>query len=348
MHTPYIDEVRKFLGDSTLELLKTIFEQSSGLPPGVPATRFRAKYPKWMDELHNMGHSGFLLKPDHTKDTYRVSAHVLPLIESQHASEILTCMEAVYKYMQQYYNENLRQPISVNQLKEVVGIEHTLLLESLCYMRDVDGWWSGLSNDFPLEGDPTVVVNEQVLKYNSFGELISRVYEWHYVNPRERAETWWRQERKENSNSGNGFFTVAESAEYPAWFSELDDVKKALIGEIDIAIRNALSALPTIGLRTLLERVMVEHIGEDGGFAEKLKRFEENGYVTALHADSLRKVLDVGHASVHRAYFPNEADVRTCVEVVKHLMHGLYALHPKVQEMSQNTPIDPRQRSKKS
>lgn len=215
-------------------------------------------------------------------------------------------------------------------------------------MRDVGGWWSGLSNDFPLEPDSTVVVNEQVLKYDSIGELISRVYEWNYVNPKERAETWWHQEREEGSKRSDGFFTADDFAEYPAWFSELDDLKKAFIGEIDVAIRNAQLALPTIGLRTLLERVMVEHIGEDGGFAEKLKRFEENGYVTALHADSLRKVLDIGHASAHRAYFPNEEDVRTCVEVVKHLMHGLYALHPKVQEMSQNTPTDPRKKNKKS
>jgi hypothetical protein len=223
MNIRHIDEVKKSLGDSTLELLKTIFEQSSGLPPGVPATRFRAKYPKWMDELNNMGHSGFLLKPDYTKDAYRVSAYVLPLIESTRATEILACMESVYKVLQHYYDEHLRQPISTTQLTETVKIENTLLLESLFYMRDVDGWWSGLSNNFPLEADSTVVVNEQVLKYDSFGELISRVYEWNYVNPKERAESWWRQEREEVSKRIDGFFTTDDFAEYPAWFSELDE-----------------------------------------------------------------------------------------------------------------------------
>lgn len=346
MHIRHIDEVKKSLGDSTLEMLKTIFEQSSGLPPGVPATRFRAKHPKWMDELNSIGHSGFLLKPDYTKDTYRVTAYVLPLIESQRAPEILAYMEAVYKVLQHYYEEHLRQPITIDQLKETVRIEHPQLLESLCYMPDVSGWWSGLSNGFPLEANSTVVVNEQVLKYDSFGQLIARVYEWNYVNPKESAETWWRQGREAASKGVDGFFTSDDFAEYPAWFSELDDSKQALIGEIDVAIRNSLLALPTIGLRTLLERVMMEHIGEDGGFGDKLKRFEENECVTTLHADSLRKVLDVGHASAHRTYFPSGEDVRTCVEVVKHLMQGLYVLHPKVQKMSKNTPTDPRKKKK--
>ena len=199
MNIHYIDEVKKSLGDPTLELLKTIFEQSSGLPPCVPATRFRAKHPKWMDELNSMGHSGFLLKPDYTRDTYRVSAYVLPLIQSARAYKILACMEAVYKYLTHYYSQHLRQPISTAQLKEGVQIEAELLLESLSYMRDVDGWCSGLSNDFPLESDSTVIVNEQVLKYDTFGELISRVYKYNYINPKERVETWCLHDREENS-----------------------------------------------------------------------------------------------------------------------------------------------------
>lgn len=195
MNVRYVDEAKKSLGDSTLELLRTIFEQSGGLPPSVPATRFRARYPKWMDTLHDMSHSGFLLKSDYTKDTYRVSAHALPLLESQHASEIIACMDAVYNYLRQYYGDHLHQPITANQLKEAVKIEQTLLLESLCYMRDVDRWWSGLGNDFPLEGGSTVVINEQVLQYSSFGELISRVYERNYVTPARhpREMTWANQ-----------------------------------------------------------------------------------------------------------------------------------------------------------
>lgn len=183
MNIRYVNETKKSIGESTLELLRTIFEQSNGLPPGVPATRFRAKYPRWMDELHNMGHSSILLKPDYTKDAYRVSAYVLPLIDEPHASEILAGMEMVYKYLRQHYDEHLVQPLTANQLKDSVKVEQTLLLESLCYMRDIDGWWSGLGNDFPLEGESTVVVNEQVLKYDSFGEFISRVYEINYVIP---------------------------------------------------------------------------------------------------------------------------------------------------------------------
>src|SRR5713226_9641058 len=192
MEPRHIEEVKKSLGDSTLELLKTIFQESQGTPPAVPAKRFRAKHRQWMDQLNNMGSSSFLVNCDYTADTYRVSAYVLPLIQSKHSSEILTCMERIYAYLRHYYDEHLDQPIKAGDLFKAVQVEHPLMLETLFYMRDVGGWWSGLGNDFPLKEDATVRVNEKVLNYESFGALIEQVYEWNFVNPsRYSGGTTW-------------------------------------------------------------------------------------------------------------------------------------------------------------
>lgn len=192
MNISHIDEAKKAIGDSTLALLKKIFDQSMGLPPTVPATRFRAKHSKSIDELHSLGQSGFLLKSDYSKDTYRVSALVLPLIESMKASHILSSIETVHKYFQRYYDEHLNQPISTNQIRDAVQIGREELQELLCYMRDVDGWLGGVSNNFPLEPDSTVIINEQILKYDSFGELISRAYNSNYViSARDPGGTTW-------------------------------------------------------------------------------------------------------------------------------------------------------------
>jgi len=136
----------------------------------------------------------------------------------------------------------------------------------------------------------------------------------------------------------HGLFNGTNASNYPEWYEELDDKKKALLNEIDSSLRNDLSALPMMGLRALLESVMVERVGDDGGFEAKLKLFEKNGYVTSQHADIIRKVLDAGHASMHRTYFPSVGDLDTGAEVVKHLLHGIYVLHPKVQGVAANTP----------
>jgi hypothetical protein len=339
---PHVDVVKAALGESTIQALTLVFENSSGLPPGTPSDRLRADHPELIDVLDKLGWDRLFLKRDDSNTNYRVSGFALPLIDPRRATKLLECMNSAYVYMQGYYKEHLRKPLLTRKLVEVVSGNENEVLEALCYMQDIDGWHSGLANDFPLPSESAITVNEQVLVYKTFGDLLARVYEWNYVNPKLKVNSSisdWVSDGVRGQSPG--FFNEPGSPKYPSWYEQLDDKKKVLLGEIDIGMRNDLSALPMMGLRALLESVMIEKIGDDGGFEAKLGRFEKGGYVTPQHADSIRKVLDAGHASMHRTYFPNPDDLRTCVEVIQHLMHGLYVLHPKVQSLAANVPPKP-------
>jgi hypothetical protein len=338
---PHVDVVKAALGESTIQTLTLIFEKSSGEPPSTPRDRFRADHPELMNVLDKLGWDGFFLKRDDSNTSYRVSGFALPLIGSPRAAQLLECMNAAYVYMQGYYDKHLRVPLLTRKLVEVVGGNEKEALEALCYMRDIDGWWSGLTGEFPLAKDSAITVNEQVLVCKTFGDLLARAYEWNYVNPKRKASSLNESLSFGTSGQSPGFFNDTDSSKYESWYEQLDDKKKSLLREIDVGMRNDLSALPMMGLRALLESVMVEYVSDEGGFEAKLGRFEKHGYVTPLHADSIRKVLDAGHASIHRTYFPSTDDLRTCAEVVKHLMHGLYVLQPKVQSLAANVPPRP-------
>lgn len=340
---PHIDEVKDSLGETAIQALSLVFDNSNGMPPSTPSARFRADHPELMDRLDRLAGEGLFLKRDNGHTSYRVSGFALPLIGSPHAAQLLECMSTAYEYLKIYYKEHLREPLSVRELIKFSGSNSELAQEVLCYMYDVDGWSAGSSHAFPTDSDSTVIINEQVLTYSSFGNLLARVYEWNYVNPKHKTTATSNLFAQTSGGQSHGFLNGTNASNYPEWYEELDDKKKALLNEIDFSLHNDLSALPMMGLRALLESVMVERVGDSGGFEVKLKRFEENGYVTPLHADVIRKVLDAGHASMHRTYFPSVGDLDTCVDVVKHLLHGVYVLHPKVQGLAANTP--PRQKS---
>ena len=91
---------------------------------------------------------------------------------------------------------------------------------------------------------------------------------------------------------------------------------KALIWEIDRAISNELEAVPAIGLRALLETIMVEKIGDSGAFVKNVERSTDEGYVKPKMAEALSPVLGAGNASAHRAYLPGREELITCIEVV--------------------------------
>jgi len=339
---PHVDVVKAALSASAIQALTLIFENSSGAPPSTPRDRFRADHTELMHVLDALESDGLFLKRDVSQKNYRVTGFALPLIGAPRAVRLLECMNSAYAYMQEYYKEHLRDPLITRKLVEMVSGNEKDVLEALCYMQDINGWWSGLPADFPFSQDGALTVNEQVLVTKTFGELLASVYEWNYVNPKRKAKTSVRDWLAGGASGHSlGIFNDVSSSEYPEWYEQLDDAKKALLGEIDIGLRNDQSALPMMGLRALLESVMIDRVGDCGGFDRKLSRFQESGFVTPQHADSIRKVLDAGHAAMHRTYFPNADDLRTCVEVIKHLMHGVYVLHPKVQVLAANVPPRP-------
>ncbi len=67
-------------------------------------------------------------------------------------------------------------------------------------------------------------------------------------------------------------------------------------------------------------------VGEVGGFAEKLKKAKADGYIASRHLEVLQNVVEVGHPSAHRGYFPSIDELRVALEVVKHLLRGQYVL----------------------
>lgn len=340
---PHVDKVKAALGQPALQALSLIFQQSQSFPPGTNIDRFRADHTELIDVLNKLGWADTFLKQDHIRGTYRVSGYALPLIDSMHASELLTCMDSVYRKLQDYYKENLREPLRAEMFLALVDGNKNVAKEAFFYLRDIDGWWSSLSNEFPLDPNATVSLNEQLLVYKSFGDMLARVYEWNYVNPSKSSgspSNWLNQIARGKSP---GLFGALSTSPIPEWFNELDDSKRALLIEIDFNLRNDQSALPMMGMRALLDSVMVDRLGDVGGFEAKLKKFAENGYVTKQHADILRKVLEAGNASMHRTYFPNSEDLITCGEVVKHLLHGIYILHPRAQKLAENTPPRPKQ-----
>lgn len=338
MKIAHIDTARKSVGPKNIEVLTDIFRTSQGTPPGVPAARYRVNHRQWMDTLDELSNGQLFLKRSRTGSNYELRLFALPLIQDTRAEILLGLMEQIFYALQRSYERHLTEMQPLSEIVSAISGTSDDIRAAFYYLTDASGVWSGLSSDFPYGDDPKIGVAESVLRYPDCGRLFDEFYEWHIINPKSQADTWMNAALHMTSDGEGGFFSRHEAEKPPDWYMQLDDMKKALISELDKAVGAGMAALPTMGLRTLLESVMRDHVGEKKSFAEYLVAFRNAGYVTNQHADLIEKVVDAGHASIHRAYFPNRSDLDTCVEVVKHLMHGVYVLKPKVDAVAENTP----------
>lgn len=339
MTIAHVDIARTAIGKQKVLVLTDIFKNCKGTPPQVPAARYRADHPQWLNVLDELRNAQTFLQHDRNGVNYRLTVYALPIIDDARAETLLGLMDSIYIELKKLYHVHLSEMISLSEIIANISGDPGDIREALYYLTaDSSGIYSGLSMDFPYGAEPKMGISESVLRHPDFGSVLSEYYEWNFANPQKRASAWEVNQSPFGSAKAPGFFTSDDSSARPQWYEQLDDTKRALISELDDAVRMDLVALPTMGLRTLIESVMRDHVDEQNSFKEYLKAFRTAGYVTDQHAALIATVVDAGSASAHRAYFPNTADLRVCIEVVKHLLHGVYVLKPKVDVVTENTP----------
>ncbi len=149
------------------------------------------------------------------------------------------------------------------------------------------------------------------------------------------------------------YFPAAIFRRNPEWFNELwlelsagDEFVEQLLKEIYVALQHNLPSLATMGVRSLLEKIMVSKTGDQGSFVQNIGEFEKLGYVSRIQRERLEAILEAGHAAIHRTYKPREKDVITLVDLTEHIVETVYLHEAKITELKKRVP--PRVTKKKA
>ncbi|TFW17970.1 DUF4145 domain-containing protein [Duganella callida] len=131
-------------------------------------------------------------------------------------------------------------------------------------------------------------------------------------------------------------FPSPASRRVPEWLFEIfledkveNPVKHAFIKEIYTALSTGSLRLATLGIRALLEHVMIEHVGDKKTFGKNLDAFQEDGYISKKQREAIEPVLEAGHASMHRGFAPTYQDVTHLLDVTENLLQSIYIYGPR-------------------
>lgn len=149
----------------------------------------------------------------------------------------------------------------------------------------------------------------------------------------------------EDEDARISYFPPAIFRRSPDWFSDLwlelkaeDEFVEDLLKEIYVALQNNLPSLATMGVRALLEKIMISRAGDQGTFAENISKFEDLGHVSKLQRGRLEAILDAGHAAMHRAYKPKVKEVVTLLDITEHIVESVFLHEDKVAELKKRIP----------
>ena len=111
-----------------------------------------------------------------------------------------------------------------------------------------------------------------------------------------------------------------------------------LFGEVHASINHRLFTLASMGLRALIDTVILDKVGDAGTFKVKLKALHSAGYISTHQLDTLGAAIDTGNASSHRGFTPDEQDIEMVRDIVEHLLQSVY-IHPEnAKVLVQRTP----------
>jgi hypothetical protein len=118
------------------------------------------------------------------------------------------------------------------------------------------------------------------------------------------------------------YFPPAISRTRPPWIDELSKDEQEMLLEVYAALAADARRIATMGARTLVDMFILRKIGDQGGFEQKLKRLESEGFLSAKNREVLEAALEAGHASAHRGFAPDAGQLSTVMDIVENLLHS--------------------------
>jgi Domain of unknown function (DUF4145) len=112
----------------------------------------------------------------------------------------------------------------------------------------------------------------------------------------------------------------------PRWVDEptIPAYARSSLAEIYIAVQNDLRSLAGMGIRALLESLMIKTVGDQGTFVANLTAFVSAGHVSRGQKEMFESTLELGHAAIHRGFVPTAEALVACLDATEHVVQSLY------------------------
>lgn len=135
--------------------------------------------------------------------------------------------------------------------------------------------------------------------------------------------------------------------EFLLWTAKLEENILSLLDEVNAAYTYGGYRIAAMGLRTLVERIMTDQVGQHDNFATAIDSFFKQGFVAQRQQDQFKSVLvEAGHAATHRGFSPQREDIDFLLDVTEGLIDEIYFRPERAKRIRKRIPSRKRATSK--
>jgi Domain of unknown function (DUF4145) len=134
------------------------------------------------------------------------------------------------------------------------------------------------------------------------------------------------------------YYPPSVSRPKPPWRLKLKNYRlRFLVDEVYSALDNDSRRLATMGARAVLDMVLVDKVGDLGGFSDKLKKLESDGFVGKHGREILSAALDSGNAAAHRGHQPSKEQINQIMDIIENVLQAVYVLPQAAADLKKST-----------
>lgn len=314
-------------------LLQDLFEATDFGRKGVKRLRYRTDHIHDASRIDWCERTGLIrLESDH----YFLSLFGLAEIDTEESRGFFATAELAYASMGQRYRENPGNAVLIMELASEFGLRFEDMFYCVELMFECYPCFGGFSGRHAIDKPSVamVVPSEPILQYPTFKTCVEHLQKMRANMHVDVPASYFALQ------------AVTPLAFASAWPTErlrsaVPQDQARLLEEVYTAIEHKLFTLASVGIRTVIDMVFLDRIGDIGSFQEKMADLHKKGLISKIQAEVLLKVIDAGNASAHRGYTPDPKDVDILVEVVEHLLTAIYQHPTEVAELAKKTPARP-------
>lgn len=120
----------------------------------------------------------------------------------------------------------------------------------------------------------------------------------------------------------------------PVWLVSLSTNMREAFSETIRALNYDMPYLAAVGVRTVLDMVLVSKVGDYGRFETKLRKLEKNCHVTSSERERLKVLAEVGNAAAHRGFRADIGDLGIMIDILERIVQKLHVDPEKDKELS--------------
>lgn len=92
------------------------------------------------------------------------------------------------------------------------------------------------------------------------------------------------------------------------------------------------------GARTILDKILLETVGDAGTFSQKIDKMIDKDFISDSEKEILSTLIDAGSASIHRGWKPSFNQIIDIFDSIESIFYRLFILPKITGKLKQNIP----------